>query len=84
MGAGPDGHGRHNLDAVSLPHLYARVGTHVTTAVDGWLTTVAQAYPAHARSMRGAHPPEFLAERARIDAIVARVAAKRARRGAAS
>ena len=74
----------HNLDAVSLPHLYARVGTHVTTAVDGWLTTVARAYPAHARSMRGAHPPEFLAERARIDAIVARVAAKRARRGAAS
>lgn len=73
-----------NLDAVSLPHLYARVGTHVTTAVDGWLETVARAYPAHALSMRGAHPPEFLAERARVDAVVARVAAKRARRGAAS
>ena len=74
----------HNLDAVSLPHLFARVGTHVTTVVDGWLETVARAYPGYTRSMRGSNPPAFLAERARVDAIVARVAAKRARRGAAS
>ncbi|MDO5668756.1 MAG: hypothetical protein Q4G50_02005 [Corynebacterium sp.] len=74
----------HNLDAVSLPHLYARVGTHVTIAVEGWLITVAQAFPGYTRSMRGDNPPEFLVERARIDAVVARVAAKRARRGAAS
>jgi len=38
----------------------------------------------YTRTMRGANPPAFLAERARIDAVVARVAAKRARRGAAS
>ena len=73
-----------NLDAVSLPHLFARVGTHVTTVVEGWLETVAHAYPGYTRSMRGDNPPAFLTERARIDAIVARVAAKRARRGAAS
>ncbi|RNE49593.1 hypothetical protein [Corynebacterium alimapuense] len=75
-----------NLDAVSLPHLYARVGTTVTAAVSGWLSTVAEAHPAYTRTMRGNNPPMFLAERARIDAIVASVAAKRAAqgRGAAS
>ncbi len=75
----------HHLDAVSLPHVYARVGRHVTASVEGWLHTVADAHPGYARTMRGANPPAFLAERARIDAVVARVAAKRARdRGAAS
>lgn len=73
-----------NLDAVSLPHLYARVGTHVNATVEGWLNTVADAHPAYARTMRGSNPPSFLAERARIDAVVARVSAKRAQRGAAS
>jgi uncharacterized protein len=73
-----------NLDAVSLPHLYARAGTHVTATVEGWLDTVAGDHPSYVRTMRGVHPPEFLAERARIDAVVARVSAKRARRGAAS
>lgn len=75
----------HHLDAVSLPHLYARVGRHVTATVEGWLYTVADAHPVYARTMRGANPPAFLVERARVDAVVARVAAKRARdRGAAS
>lgn len=75
----------HHLDAVSLPHVYAGVGRHVTATVEGWLHTVADAHPVYARTMRGSHPPEFLVERARIDAIVARVAAKRAKgRGAAS
>lgn len=73
-----------NLDAVSLPHLYARVGTHVNATVEGWLRTVADSHPSYARGMRGNHTPEFLAERARIDAVVARVSAKRAQRGAAS
>lgn len=74
-----------DLDAVSLPHLYARVGRHTTAAVGGWLRTVAEAHPAYTRTMRGVNPPAFLEERARIDAVVARVAAKRAReRDAAS
>jgi len=32
--------------------------------------------------MRGSNPPAFLEERARIDRIVQKVAAKRSRRGA--
>lgn len=70
------------LGAVSLPHLYSRVGELVEAAVDGWMETVCVDHPAFARTMRGANPPAFLAERARIDAIVAKVAAKRSRRGA--
>ena len=70
------------LGAVSLPHLYARAGELVEAAVDGWIETVCEDHPACTRTMRGANPPEFLEERARIDAIVARVAAKRRRRGA--
>ncbi len=70
------------LGAVSLPHLYARVGELVEAAVDGWVDTVCEDHPAFTRTMRGSQPPEFLVERARIDAVVARVAAKRSRRGA--
>ncbi len=70
------------LGAVSLPHLYARVGELVEAAVDGWIDTVCEDHPAFTRTMRGLHPPAFLVERARIDAVVARVAAKRSRRGA--
>lgn len=70
------------LGAVSLPHLYARVGELVEAAVDGWMETVCVDHPAFTRTMRGANPPAFLAERARIDAVVAKVAAKRSRRGA--
>jgi len=44
--------------------------------------TVCEDHPAFTRTMRGSQPPEFLVERARIDAVVARVAAKRSRRGA--
>ena len=70
------------LGAVSLPHLYARAGELVEAAVDGWIETVCEDHPAFTRTMRGQNPPEFLEERARIDAIVAKVAAKRRRRGA--
>ncbi|SDR80645.1 hypothetical protein [Corynebacterium timonense] len=70
------------LGAVSLPHLYARVGELVEAAVEGWMETVCVDHPAFTRTMRGMNPPDFLAERARIDAIVAKVAAKRSRRGA--
>lgn len=72
-----------DLSAVSLPHLYSRVGQLVEAATDGWLDAVAAENPALTRKMRGANPPKFLQERARIDAIVAKVAAKQAsRRGA--
>ena len=70
------------LGAVSLPHLYARVGELVEAASDGWIETVCADHPAFTRTMRGQNPPEFLEERARINAIVAKVAAKRRRRGA--
>ncbi|SDL87346.1 hypothetical protein SAMN04488535_1076 [Corynebacterium mycetoides] len=70
------------LGAVSLPHLFARVGDLVEACVDGWVETVCVDHPAFTRTMRGSNPPAFLAERARIDAVVAKVAAKRSRRGA--
>lgn len=73
-----------DLDAVSLPHLYNKVGRMAATAAHAWETTAVSAHPAFARSMRGRKPPEFLEERARIDRIVAKVAAKRARLRAAS
>ncbi|AGS35427.1 hypothetical protein B841_09775 [Corynebacterium maris DSM 45190] len=68
-----------DLDAVSLPRHYARIGELVTQVTRGWLDTVVEAHPGYTRTMRGANPPEFLVERARVDAIVARVAAKKAR-----
>jgi len=70
------------LGVVSLPQMYARVGEIVEEAVMGWVETVCVDHPAFVRTMRGSNPPEFLEERARIDRIVAKVAAKRSRRGA--
>ncbi|HZK32426.1 MAG TPA: hypothetical protein VFC72_05900 [Corynebacterium sp.] len=68
-----------DLDAVSLPRHYARIGELVTQATQGWLDTVVELHPGYTRAMRGSNPPTFLVERARVDAIVARVAAKKAR-----
>ncbi|MGV0375320.1 hypothetical protein CKJ81_05020 [Corynebacterium hadale] len=70
------------LGAVSLPHLYATVSELVEAAVEGWVETVCVDHPAFVRTMRGTNPPEFLDERARINRIVEKVAAKRSRRGA--
>ena len=70
------------LGAVSLPHLFATVSELVEAATDGWVETVCVDHPAFARTMRGTNPPEFLQERARINRIVEKVAAKRSRRGA--
>ncbi|MFH0411368.1 hypothetical protein ACG98H_04550 [Corynebacterium sp. L4756] len=67
-----------NLDMVSLPQLYNRVGKQVIAAANGWHRTVVDSHPAYVRTMRGYNPPPFLEERARIDRIVAKVAAKRA------
>ena len=68
-----------DLDAVSLPLMFAHTRTLVNAAADGWLTTVARQHPAYCRTMRGSNPPTFLLERARVDAVVARVARKLAR-----
>ena len=51
----------------------------VTSAAKAWREAVVADYPGVTRTMRGSHPPEFLNERARIDAVVARVKAKMGR-----
>lgn len=66
-----------DLNSVNVALLYARVGEIVLSAAQAWLDVVAVEHPGFTRTMRGAHPPRFLNERARIDAIVAKVAAKR-------
>lgn len=65
-----------DLDSVSLPMVYGRVADDVYTSTRAWLDTVADAHPDYARTMRGTNPPGFLLERARIDAVVDRVAEK--------
>ncbi|WJZ03313.1 hypothetical protein [Corynebacterium freiburgense] len=67
-----------DLDSLSLPLLFSRTRDLVTSAVEAWTIAVAQAHPAYTRTMRGHNPPQFLMERARIDAVVARVARRRA------
>ncbi|MGP6172697.1 hypothetical protein [Corynebacterium sp. A21] len=67
-----------DLNAPSLPLVYQQVRTRVEVAIAAWLESVAQEHPGYTRAMRGTNPPEFLAERARVDAIVAKVAEKRA------
>lgn len=67
-----------NLDMISLPHLYKRSGEAVRTATEAWVHTVVHNNPAFVRTQRGHNPPPFLEERARVQAIVARVAAKKA------
>lgn len=69
-----------DLDAVSLPKLYRQVEELATTAVSTWLVTVAGEQPAYTRTMRGSNPPAFLAERARVHTIAAKVAANKAAR----
>ncbi|MEJ5998482.1 hypothetical protein [Corynebacterium sp. H130] len=68
-----------DLDSLSLPVLYSRAQRIVNTTIETWQETVAQQHPEYVRTMRGSNPPRFLLERARIDAIVAKVAAKRAK-----
>lgn len=70
------------FDAEPLPHMYTRAGGIAEIAVRRWVNAVCGEHPAFARTMRGTRPPAFLAERARVNAVVAKVAAKRSRRGA--
>lgn len=65
-----------DLDALSLPLMYGRVAAVVDATTCAWTTAVAAAHPAYVRTMRGSNPPSFLLERARVDAVVAKVAAK--------
>lgn len=67
-----------DLDSLSLPQLFSRTRDLVACAVEAWFIAVAEAHPAYTRTMRGHNPPQFLMERARIDAVVARVARRRA------
>ncbi|MBP3088070.1 hypothetical protein EML15_02730 [Corynebacterium sp. sy017] len=61
----------------NLPRLYNRTRNMVLSVGHAWLAAVAQEHPHYARTMRGSNPPQFLNERARIDAIVARVRSKK-------
>ncbi|MDO4631032.1 MAG: hypothetical protein Q4A82_01910 [Corynebacterium sp.] len=69
----------YDIDSRRLSILFARTADAVTGATKAWLEAVVADYPGVARTMRGSHPPEFLNERARIDAVVARVKAKMGR-----
>ncbi|AZA11891.1 hypothetical protein [Corynebacterium gerontici] len=68
--------GARDLQALNLSRLYVRAHAVVSQTVEAWREAVALEHPGYARTMRGAHPPQFLSERARIDAVLARVAAK--------
>ncbi|WKD58889.1 hypothetical protein [Corynebacterium caspium] len=65
-----------DLHAHSYPHTINRLQARVHAAITAWLETVATEHPAYCRARRGHNPPAFLTERARIDAVVAKVAAK--------
>lgn len=69
--------GARDLGSLSLPHLYRDVKERVHAAAEGWRVTVIAEHPAFASSMRGNHPPAFLEERARVEAVAARVNARR-------
>ncbi|AZA14068.1 hypothetical protein ACFPVT_08065 [Corynebacterium choanae] len=65
-------------EAVFFPTMLATANTAVEQAVRCWLATVAAPHPRFCRAMRGSQPPLFLHERARVDAVIARVRAKMA------
>ena len=62
-----------DLESVSLATMFTRTRRLVHACAEGWLETVARAHPSYAAAARGSHPPEFLAERAWIDGVVASV-----------
>ena len=66
-------------DERTLLTVFGYTSDAVTSAAKAWREAVVADYPGVARTMRGSHPPEFLNERARIDAVVARVKAKMGR-----
>lgn len=62
-----------DLSAISLPMLYGRTKALVEDCAHAWIDCVVLLDPSYAQAMRGSNPPTFLGERARIDAVVARV-----------
>lgn len=70
-----------DTQSVLLPQVYSRAEAECRSIVDTWRRTVIAPHPALVREMRGEAPPRFLAERARVDAVVARVLRKRAAAG---
>ena len=66
-------------DERTLLTVFGYTSDAVTSAAKAWREAVVADYPVVTRTMRGSHPPEFLNERARIDAVVARVKAKMGR-----
>lgn len=62
--------------SVLLPQAFATAWRHTGEIVASWNREIADGHPALVREMRGEAPPEFLAERARIEAIVSRVRAR--------
>ncbi len=65
--------GVEDLGTVGLPSLYSRSGRRAMEAAAAWRVTVAETHPAVADALRGRRPPAFLGERARAEAVAARV-----------
>jgi hypothetical protein len=67
--------------SVLLPQALARAERHTVEIVDRWRATVVGDHPVLVAEMRGEAPPEFLAERARVDRVVAKIRRRRAATG---
>lgn len=65
-----------DLESVSIPLTATKAWQLVNLAVGAWMTVVVIPDPDITKTLRGNNPPEFLHERARVEAIVHRVAAK--------
>lgn len=67
--------------SVLLPQALARAERHATEIVDRWRATVVGDHPVLVAEMRGEAPPRFLAERARVERVVAKIRRRRAATG---
>lgn len=67
--------------SVLLPQTYSKA-RQKTVEIAGKFGAIIDRQPALAQSMRGEAPPEFLEERARVDAVVARILQRRQTRDA--
>jgi len=67
--------------SVLLPQALARAERHTVELVDRWQATVVGEHPVIVAEMRGEAPPEFLAERARVERVVAKIRRRRAATG---
>lgn len=67
--------------SVLLPQALARAEKHSREVVGRWRSAVVGDHPALVAELRGEAPPRFLAERARIDRVVAKVRSRRVAAG---